>query len=417
MKKMWKTVRMGTIALVFALFFGIGIKAEAAPGQVTGLRQTDAGTSSVDIAFQALLDNEAKYEIQLSSSLNGTYKEWTTCTSGEDYVYGLPNAGSSYYLRVVSYYSNSETNFKRVYGTPSTPIEVVTAPNGKVENLKHTTSTKTSVSLTWSPVMGANSYQVQYKNSKGGDYTSINVEKNQVVLNKLIQNGEYTVEVRPARKSASGFYAVGGGYDISYNTPVIPGKAKKPFCEYFWHNLSEIKAGAVFMNSADGYEWEIWTAYQKKDKKVKSATQASDSAFIKHNSFKKYNFFKMRVRAYCTNSDGKKLAGGWSDWTYFCPQPEIIKLKSTKSGINLKWSTIKGADRYEVYVSTKEKSGFKKCVTTKKTSATVKKIGKSSFKNNKTYYFYVEAYNKVGKKMYSGLAGNATDRWKIKYKK
>ena len=53
----------------------------------------------------------------------------------------------------------------------------------------------------------------------------------------------------------------------------------------------------------------------------------------------------------------------------------------------------------------------------KKTSATVKKIGKSSFKNNKTYYFYVEAYNKVGKKMYSGLAGNATDRWKIKYKK
>ena len=140
------------------------------------------------------------------------------------------------------------------------------------------------------------------------------------------------------------------------------------------------------MNSADGYEWEIWTAYQKKDKKVKSATQASDSAFIKHNSFKKYNFFKMRVRAYCTNGDGKKLAGGWSDWTYFCPQPEIIKLKSTKSGINLKWSTIKGADRYEVYVSTKEKSGFKKCVTTKKTSATVKKIGKSSFKNNKTYY-------------------------------
>lgn len=419
MKKLWSTARIGAIALGFAFVLAIGMKAEAAsaPGQVTGLKQTKAGTGSVDIAFQALLDNEAQYEIQLSDSPNGTYKEWATCSSGEKYVYGLPNAGSSYYLRVVSFYKNSETSYEKVYGTPSAPIEVVTAPNGKLENLKHTSSTTTSISLSWNPVAGANSYQVQYKNSAGGEYTAINVSGNQIVLDKLAKNAEYTVEVRPVRKSETGFCAIGSGYNIHYSVPVVPGKGSKPSCEYYWQNLGEIRADAVSMNSADGYEWEIWTAYQKKDKKIKSVSKGSDAAFIKYKGFKKYYFFKMRTRAYCTNDDGKKLPGQWSDWTYFCPQPEIIKLKSSKSGINVKWSTIKGADQYEVYVSTKEKSGFKKCATTKKTSLTVKKFGKSSFKNKKTYYFYVEAYNKAGKKMYSGLAGNATDRWKIKYMK
>lgn len=418
MKKLWSTARLGAIVLGFAFVLGIGLKAEAAgaPGQVAGLKQTDAGSSSVEIVFQALLDNEAEYEIQLSSAPAGNYKEWRTCSSGKCSLYNLPNAGSSYYLRVVSYYENSETNWEKVYGTPSAPIEVVTAPNGSVENLKHTNSTATSISLSWSPVAGANSYQVKYSSAGGGD-TVVYAAGTQAVLDKLAKGTEYTVHVYPARKSGTGFYAVGGGYDSKYNVPVIPGKAPKPSCEYYWQNLGEIRGDVDSVQCADGYEWEIWTAYQKKDKKVKSVSQSSRAAFIKYKGFKKYNFFKMRVRAYCTNDDGKMMPGQWSDWEHFCPQPEIIRLKSVKSGISLKWSTVKGADRYEVYASAKEKSGFKKCASTKKTSLTVKKFGKSSFKNKKTYYFYVEAYNKAGKKMYSGLAGNATDRWKIKYVK
>lgn len=303
------------------------------------------------------------------------------------------------------------------YGTPSDSIEVVTAPSAKPENLKHTGSTETSISLSWSPVAGANCYEVRYKDSSAGDDIIVPVTDTKVTLGKLGKNSEYEVDVRPVRKSGAGFSAVGSDYAHLYGVPVLPGKANKPSCEYYWQNLGEIRADFESMKCSDGFQWEVWTAYQPKDKKIKAKDQGSNAAFISYKGFKKYSFFKIRVRAYCITGDGKKLPGKWSDWDYFCPQPEIIKLKSAKSGISLKWSTIKGADRYEVYASTKQKSGFKKCATTKKTSLTVKKFGKTSFKKGKTYYFYVDAYNKAGRKMYSGLAGNATDRWKIKYKK
>ena len=422
MKKLWSAARISTLMLMFAMLFGVGgSKAEAAPpsGQVSSLKQTEAGKNSVTVTFSALLDNKAEYEIQLSDSKSGTYKAWKEVSNGEADLYDIPSAGTSYFLRVVPFYEEyiSGTGFVKEYGTPSDSIEVVTAPSAKPGNLKHTGSTETSVSLSWSPVDGANGYEVRYKDSSARDDIVIPVADTNVTLSKLGKNSEYEVDVYPVRKSGAGFAAVGSDYAHLYGVPVLPGKAQKPACEYYWQNLGEIRADFESMQCSDGFQWEVWTAYQPKDKKVKSKDQGSGAAFISYKGFKKYSFFKIRVRAYCITGEGKKLSGKWSDWTYFCPQPEIIKLKSTKSGISLKWSTIKGADRYEVYVSTKQKSGFKKCASTKKTSLTVKKFGKSSFKNGKKYYFYVDAYNKAGKKMYSGLAGNATDRWDIKYKK
>ncbi len=237
------------------------------------------------------------------------------------------------------------------------------------------------------------------------------------VLGKLVKDTKYNIKVYPVRKSASGFCAIGSSYESLYSVLAVPGKAEKPDCSSYWANIGDIRVDAVSSKPADGYKWEVWTAYQKKDKKLRTIEKGKDVEFISHKEFRKFHFFKVRVAAYCTNSDGKALQGKWSDWAYFCPQPEINRLKASKAGITVKWSTIKGADKYEVYVSNKKKSGYKKCFTTKKTSATVKKFGKTSFKNGKKYYFYVEAYHKDGKKLYSGLAGNATSRWEIKYKK
>ena len=46
----------------------------------------------------------------------------------------------------------------------------------------------------------------------------------------------------------------------------------------------------------------------------------------------------------------------------------------------------------------------------------MKKFNKKALKKGKTYYFYVVAYNKVGKKYYSGEAGNAYNCWYKAYK-
>lgn len=68
-------------------------------------------------------------------------------------------------------------------------------------------------------------------------------------------------------------------------------------------------------------------------------------------------------------------------------------------------------------MSTKKDSGYKKVATTGNTSKVITKIGKSKLKSGKTYYVRVVAQNKVGKKYYSGAAGDATDYASLKYKK
>jgi fibronectin type 3 domain-containing protein len=79
------------------------------------------------------------------------------------------------------------------------------------------------------------------------------------------------------------------------------------------------------------------------------------------------------------------------------------QVKKTKTAV-AKWDTVKGATSYTIYLSTKQKSGYKKVGTTKKTSFTLKKYGKSALKKNKTYYVYVVANKKVGKTTYTSDA-------------
>ena len=290
MKKLWNAARIGTLVLMFAMLFGMGDTAEAAPpsGKVSNLKQTEAGKNSVTVTFSALLDNKVSYEVQLSDSRSGTYKAWRETSNGEAYLYDIPSAGTSYYLRVVPFYEEYvSSDWVKEYGTPSDAIEVVTAPSAKPENLKHTGSTETSISLSWSPVAGANCYEVQYKDSSARDDIIVPVTDTKVTLGKLGKNSEYEVDVRPVRKSGAGFSAVGSDYAHLYGVPVLPGKANKPSCEYYWQNLGEIRADFESMKCSDGFQWEVWTAYQPKDKKIKAKDQGSNAAFISYKGFKK----------------------------------------------------------------------------------------------------------------------------------
>lgn len=77
-----------------------------------------------------------------------------------------------------------------------------------------------------------------------------------------------------------------------------------------------------------------------------------------------------------------------------------VKLKKGKKYAVIKYNKVKGADGYEIYRSTKKKSGYKKVVSTKKTTYKNKKL-----KSKRKYYYKVRAYRKVnGKKIYSAYS-------------
>lgn len=414
------------LSMVFALLVVFAVlpssKVEAAPsGTVTGLRQTYASSSAIEFEFTSTsLENDIYYSIQISTSANGNYENRGTTKSTSVYLYNLPNAGSSYYVKVVPCYVtyNSDTaSYEYDYGTPSAALEVVTAPNAAPSKLSHDTSTTTSITMSWSKVNGANAYQVVYYKS-GENKKTANTTATSLKLSKLSKNSCYYVSVYPIRTSASGFKAIATNYVYSSNAvPVVPSKESAPTVNYYMKNSKQINVSANRIDSADGYQFEVYTAYKKKDTKVKTTTSTSSATNIKSNQFGKCNLFKVRVRAYCLTSKNQKKYGTWSTWTYVSTQPNVTRATYKKTGLNIKWDTIQGADRYIVYVSTKKDSGYKKFTTTKKTSVVITKCNKKKLKKGKTYYFYVEPQVKVGKKYVSTFAGDANYCWSKIYQK
>lgn len=105
--------------------------------------------------------------------------------------------GSSYYVRIYSVDSSGKKKY-------SEPLEVVTEPEGKIENLKYEWKKSNSVKLSWDKVSGANVYKVRYykDNDEYIKYTT----KNSLTLKNLKKGEGYSTRVEPMRQSESGFH-------------------------------------------------------------------------------------------------------------------------------------------------------------------------------------------------------------------
>ena len=76
------------------------------------------------------------------------------------------------------------------------------------------------------------------------------------------------------------------------------------------------------------------------------------------------------------------------------PKPTKIKSvkKSGKNGIKVTWNKVSGISNYQIYMSTKSKSGFKKIATV---SASKTSYTKTKLKKGKRYYFKIRTAKKV----------------------
>ncbi|MCI8280235.1 MAG: hypothetical protein HFI76_00710 [Lachnospiraceae bacterium] len=415
-----KKLRMyvfGIIAsmLFTCLFLGVQVKASS-PSQITGLKQTNSSTNSVSLEWNALLENNAYYQVDISQD----GKRWVTKKEKEyanrTTIYSL-NTGSSYYVRVRGFIQDKDEKF---YGPYSATTECVTSPKGDTEYVRKIGSTTTSMKLNWKAVPGANAYIIKYRKASGSSNTekSVRSTNTTVTLKKLSASATYHVTVYGVRKTKNGKYYTEASYSSSksvYGLGVTPGKVTGVECDYFFQTLKQISVKYKKLPSAEGYKVEVWTANKKKDTKIATVSGSSLGADIAKSVFGKHNMIKIRVCAYTENYNGKKVYGKWSAWKYVCPQPDVTNIKKSGSGLTLTWDKISGANRYEVYASTKKNSGYKKVKTTTGTRFTLTSFNKKPLKKGKTYYFYVVAYKKVGSKYYSGEAGNAHYCWGKKF--
>lgn len=420
-KSVWSRFVM-TLAAAFLLMLvtTVPVKADSSVPLVADMKQTDASTTSAGISWSCP-GSEVRFKVEMSEQMSSGYWTYKESQSSASITLTKLGAGKVYYVRITPFKYNIEgwNKYTKVKGTTSRPLRIVTAPDSTPASLTHVKSSTDTIKVKWSAVPGADTYEVEYYIDSSKARKCVTT-KTGVTLKKLAKNETYTIYVTAGRRYADGTTTAWSDNDLyKWGIPVKPSKVSGVDVTHYWQNLSEICVENSRIGCADGYQYQLYTAYKDKDSKIKTVTTSSAYTYIKTSALKKHNFYKVKVRAYALNSKNEKMYGSWSSWKYVSPQPDVTKIKNNKSkkGIQISWDKIKGANRYVVYVSTKKDSGYKKFQTTTKTGTVIKKCGKNKLKSGKNYYFYVEPQKKVGNKYVSGLAGNANYCWSLKYKK
>lgn len=420
-KSVWSRFVM-TFAATFLLMLvtTVPVKADSSVPLVADMKQTDASTTSAGISWSCP-GSEVRFKVEMSEQMSSGYWTYKESQSSASITLTKLGAGKVYYVRITPFKYNIEglNKYTKVKRTTSRPLRVVTAPDSTPASLTHVKSSTDTIKVKWSAVPGADTYEVEYYIDSSKARKCVTT-KTGVTLKKLAKNETYTIYVTAGRRYADGTTTAWSDNDLyKWGIPVKPSKVSGVDVTHYWQNLSEICVENSRIGCADGYQYQLYTAYKDKDSKIKTVTTSSAYTYIKTSALKKHNFYKVKVRAYALNSKNEKMYGDWSSWKYVSPQPDVTKIKNNKSkkGIQISWDKIKGANRYVVYVSTKKDSGYKKFQTTTKTGTVIKKCGKNKLKSGKNYYFYVEPQKKVGNKYVSGLAGNANYCWSLKYKK
>ncbi len=400
MKNFLKVAKVSFMVMACALFLGIGIKAEAAPGKVANLKQVGANSGSVTIDWDVPAGDVRAYLVEWcqSSTFTGTTYGYAQTTSKGGKIPNLA-AGKSYYVRVTA--ADSEGA-----GQTSNAIETVTAPSGKVTNFKQTKAEAKKIPVSWKKVTGANGYYIgYYKKSTNGKTKFITTGNVSSYKLPVAENTRYRVDILPIRKSSTGFVAYGENSPGFKDMATLPKKVTKlkfrgsgsstdPYAKIAYFSWSRSDA-------AEGYEY---TLYGNNGKQAAKSTIRIDKpnkgVAISNKKLVNTQFMKIRVRAYITVNGAKKY-GPPSDYCWFGKYPPSVKKamagRYASDGVKISWKKMTGAKNYTVYISTKPNSGYKKVATTSKTSCVIKKCGKSTITTGKYYYYKVVASKKVGK--------------------
>lgn len=262
-----------------------------------------------------------------------------------------------------------------------------------------TKATTSSVTVKWDAVTDALSYKVyvgkDYNSLKL--YTTLKPSVTSVTIKKLPAGCERYVRIAYEyyNYSKTDKYESTAG---SVYAKTVPGKVTGVKQERWYYYIESFDAVWKKIEAADGYQYIVKTSSGKK--KASGVIKYSNSLSVKNVS--NSMVYTVQVRAYI-ELNGKKKYGEWSSPGYFFTQPQISKAQVSKNKLTVKWGKVSGATGYDVYVSTKADSGYKKVKTVGKntSSVTITRLAGKSISSKKQYYVYVISKKKVGKTTYT----------------
>ena len=409
MKKGLK-VMFAMLTLALGVIIAGGTNSKAATWDA-GIRQTAATKDTATIQWNPYIGATAvgHYHVYISyDNANwGPADDWFYGNEASFKITGLtPN--KTYYVKVVAMTRGSCTWNDEQAIAESTSGRVATlAELGEVQNLQQTGASSNSISLSWSALSGAQGYTV-YKYNSYDNYTMVGTTMaTNYTVSGLSPSFAADYFVIGNAKNVTGFTATSSQFTRK-TMKTAPAKVALIALDNYWQysKTADFKWSGV--NNADGYQYQM---LNNKGKSIYSNTTTWTSGSV--SPYKKGYFTRTRVRAYIKVGNGY-VYGPWSGYSYNALSSKVTaKRSSNKKKITVKWKKVTGASGYNVYISTKSNSGYKKCktVSKKKTSYTITKYGKKKLSKNKRYYVKVEYLTKVGKKTVKSGIVSAGSVW------
>lgn len=164
---------------------------------------------------------------------------------------------------------------------------------------------------------------------------------------------------------------------------------------------SKVTANSIKLkwNASEYYVVEGYQVYDETAKKVIKTVSNSGATGCTLTKLKAGTVYKLKVRTYASDSNGKKYYGPWTKAITVTTLAKSVTVKSVKSTkaktINVQWNALSDVNGYEIKYSTSSKFTSKTTKTLKINKKKTSAATISKLKSNKKYYIRVRSYKAV----------------------
>ena len=328
-----------------------------------------ASTGKPKVTWKAV-DGAEKYQVYRATSKTGTYSPLLN-TKGLTCINTGAKVGETYYYKVRAIgFDGKAGPFSSIkYRTCDCARPVVTSGNN---------ASTGKITLKWSAIDGAKSYEVYRSTSLDGTYTKLITTTGTSITNSSAKASHtYYYKVRALSSkttAANSAYTLVGPCVCKCANPVVTvgNKASTGKVTLKWAAVD----GAT--------KYEIWRATSSTGTYTKIYTTTGTS-FTNTSTKAGYTYY-YKVKAICTSTTGAD--SGYSkvvSRTCDCAAP-VVKIALSKGKPRLTWDKVDGATSYVIYRATTANGTYSKLFTTSGTSMT-----NTGAVSGKTYYYKVVA--------------------------
>ncbi len=314
----------------------------AKPATPTGLTATAQSSSSIKLTWTAVA-GAAKYIVYRSASATGTFAKVGEATTATYTNTGLA-ANTTYYYKVSAANAGGASALSAA-ASAKTLAATLPAPTG----LKATTASTSQINLTWNAVSGATQYQVYRSVGASTAYSLVRTQSTTSFNNIGLTPGvKYNYRVKALAGSASSAYSATAS---AYTKPLAPinvaaARASDTKIHLTWSKPSECTGYKVYVSVNGGGYTYLAT--------VTEPTRQYDHAGLAAGT---YQYRITAVAGTIESAPVTTAALAMPDPRL--PAPTWVSATAVDyDSINLKWNSVAGAVKYNIYMSTNASSGY-----------------------------------------------------------